>query len=58
MISIGGRDNDVAWVQGKADFQDTVNILDLNTMTWKDEYDADADEYDSPTLVKDWYRGG
>lgn len=58
MISIGGRDKGVDWVQGKADFQDTVNILDLNTMTWKDEYDADADEYDSPKLVKDWYRGG
>lgn len=58
MISIGGRDKDVDWVQGKADFQDTVNILDLNTMGWKDEYDADADDYESPQVVRDWYQGG
>ncbi|KAF9775284.1 hypothetical protein IL306_006652 [Fusarium sp. DS 682] len=59
MISVGGikwgkdegwRDKD-PWTQG-------IGILDLPSLTWSSEYDADAEDYESPKVVKEWYQSG
>ncbi|KAF5684575.1 kelch repeat protein [Fusarium circinatum] len=57
MLSIGGnnwgkhegwKDKD-PWTQG-------IGILDLPSLTWSSEYDAEAEDYESPKVVKDWYQ--
>ncbi|KAF5254883.1 hypothetical protein FANTH_379 [Fusarium anthophilum] len=57
MLSIGGnnwgknegwKDKD-PWTQG-------IGILDLPSLTWSSEYDAEAADYESPKVVKDWYQ--
>ncbi|KIV93066.1 hypothetical protein PV10_04311 [Exophiala mesophila] len=57
MISIGGRfpssrqplgfDRD-PWVGG-------VGVFDMTSFTWTDSYNASAEVYDSPKVVKDYY---
>ncbi|PNP73543.1 hypothetical protein FNYG_13137 [Fusarium nygamai] len=59
MLSIGGnnwgknegwKDKD-PWTQG-------VGILYLPSLTWSSEYDAEAEGYESPKVVKGWYQSG
>lgn len=35
-----------------------LGVFDLSTLTWSDRFDADADEYDAPDVVKEWYNQG
>ena len=58
MMTIGGRNKTVKWVKGQANFQDTIHILDLPTMSWKDTYDAEASDYYTPDSVRKWYDEG
>lgn len=37
------------WVGG-------IGILDITTLEWKSGYEADGGDYDSPQIVKDWYK--
>ena len=37
-------------------FLQGLGIFDLTEMQWKDKYDADAPPYESPDVVKAWYR--
>jgi Kelch motif len=39
------RDN---WTQG-------IGVFDMTTLQWKDSYDADAEAYVTPEVVKSWY---
>lgn len=39
------------WKQG-------INVFDLPTLSWKSSYDPDADAYESPQVVQDWYGNG
>lgn len=39
------------WSQG-------LGVFDLTAMQWMDHFDPDADAYDSPSPIKDWYTGG
>ncbi|KAJ4270495.1 hypothetical protein NW762_002182 [Fusarium torreyae] len=59
MLSIGGNDNiqKGGW-RDKDPWKQGIGILDLPSMTWSNEYDADASKYDSPEVVKNWYSGG
>ncbi|KAF5574015.1 kelch repeat [Fusarium pseudoanthophilum] len=59
MLSIGGnnwgknegwKDKD-PWTQG-------IGILDLPSLTWSGEYNAEAEGYKLPKVVKDWYENG
>ena len=56
MIVVGGMDisrweTTDKWEQG-------LGIFDMNSLQWKDSYDADAGAYESPGIVRDWYANG
>ena len=60
MVSIGGLNYDItspdrnssdSWHQG-------IGIFDLPSLTWSDSYNAHAEDYDSPDVVKAWYQEG
>ncbi|KAK4172368.1 hypothetical protein QBC36DRAFT_247700 [Triangularia setosa] len=60
MITVGGYDETFSpdyWVN-----QDTwsngLGVFDLTEMKWSDGYDAAAEEYKSPAVVKAWYSQG
>ncbi|KAF4954315.1 hypothetical protein FGADI_5338 [Fusarium gaditjirri] len=59
MVSIGGNDwgKDEGW-RDKDPWTQGIGILDLPSMAWSNEYDADAEDYESPKVVKDWYTNG
>ncbi|KAK4171211.1 hypothetical protein QBC36DRAFT_340409 [Triangularia setosa] len=55
VVSIGGtapgwREPDMA-PQG-------LMVFDMSSMTWKYDYDANAGDYESPQVIKDWYKNG
>lgn len=39
------------WSQG-------LGVLDLPSLSWKHQYDADAGDYEPPQAVADWYANG
>lgn len=39
-------------------WEKAVGILDLTELTWTSGYDADALDYDTPDIVKQWYNDG
>ncbi|GAW24627.1 hypothetical protein ANO14919_142180 [Xylariales sp. No.14919] len=61
MLSMGGVDGENRtftapttadpWTYG-------IGILDMTELKWTDSYDAEAPDYDSPAVVKDWYDAG
>ncbi|KAI0426685.1 hypothetical protein F5Y09DRAFT_56391 [Xylaria sp. FL1042] len=61
MLSMGGVDGENRtftapttadpWTYG-------IGILDMTELRWTDSYDADAADYDSPAVVKQWYNDG
>ncbi|CAL8578698.1 hypothetical protein XPA_004469 [Xanthoria parietina] len=57
MLSIGGRDpTDVYNDTTSADpFLQGLGIFDLTNMQWSDGYNADAEPYETPAVVKAWY---
>lgn len=57
MLSIGGSNPESGW-DWPDHFPQGLGILDLADLTWGSDYDADADEYDSPKVVQDWYAQG
>jgi hypothetical protein len=62
MISIGGVDAGLAtnykyWTQPDPMLQG-LGVFDLSAMVWRDGYDNNAADYNSPQAVKDWYRQG
>ncbi|KAI7759045.1 hypothetical protein LZL87_010040 [Fusarium oxysporum] len=59
MVSIGGNNwgKDEGWID-KDPWTQGIGILDLPSMAWSSEYDADAEDYESPKVVKDWYQNG
>jgi hypothetical protein len=42
----------------KDTFSQGLGIFDMTDMVWKDSYDANASDYQSPEVVKDWYAAG
>ncbi|KAI1421022.1 hypothetical protein F5Y12DRAFT_67382 [Xylaria sp. FL1777] len=61
MLSMGGVDGENRtftapttadpWTYG-------LGVLDMTELKWTDSYDADAADYDSPAVVKQWYDDG
>lgn len=50
----GGANNYMVpdvWSQG-------LGVLDLPSLSWKSQYDADAGQYEPPQVVSDWYTNG
>lgn len=61
MLSIGGINSRLG-IPGQWEDKDPrpqgLGIFDLSEMSWRDSYDADADEYRSPGVVSSWYEDG
>ncbi|KAF5648931.1 kelch repeat [Fusarium sp. NRRL 52700] len=59
MLSIGGNNwgKDEGW-KDKDPWTQGIGILDLPSLTWSSEYDAEAEDHESPKVVKDWYENG
>ena len=36
----------------------SIGIFDLTDLVWKSEYDADAGDYQTPDVIKQWYDDG
>lgn len=53
MIVVGGNDNPV-W--NKEDpFKQGLGVLSLNTLEWKEGFEAHSTKYQGPRVVRDWY---
>jgi hypothetical protein len=58
MLVIGGVDYSLGY---PGDWQETdpnaqgLSILDLTSLSWVDQYDAEAEPYQSSQEVEDWY---
>ncbi|KAG4273344.1 kelch repeat protein [Fusarium proliferatum] len=59
MLSIGGNNwgKDEGW-KDKDPWTQGIGILDLPGLTWSSDYNAEAEDYESPKVVKDWYQSG
>lgn len=57
MLVSGGLTGEWDWSEPDP-WAQALGIFDLNTWGWSDKYDADADAYDSPDTIMDWYSGG
>ena len=58
MLSIGGystTDNNLGHLSTDR-FSQGLGIFDLTAMQWSDSYDANAEPYQTPDVVKAWYR--
>lgn len=63
MISIGGLGANVGgtdpWLIGGPDpFARGLGVFDLTALQWADKFDADAEDYQSPSVVNQWYSSG
>lgn len=57
MLVSGGLTGEWDWTVPDP-WAQALGIFDLNTWGWSDKYDADADVYDSPDTIMNWYSGG
>lgn len=58
MLSIGGHpfvDNNLG-IYTRDPFAQGLGIFDMTDLQWKSRYDADAEDYKTPPVIKDWYR--
>ncbi|KAF5679866.1 kelch repeat [Fusarium denticulatum] len=59
MLSIGGNNwgKDEGW-KGKDPWTQGIGILDLPSLAWSSDHDAEAEDHQSPKVVRDWYQSG
>ncbi|KAL8636037.1 MAG: hypothetical protein Q9226_009297 [Calogaya cf. arnoldii] len=57
MLSIGGKNpTDILVNATNTDpFLQGLGVFDLTAMRWSDRYNADAESYETPAVVKAWY---
>lgn len=55
LFSIGGMGKALSH-QERGEWTQGVGVLDLTTMSWADSFDPNSKQYESPQVVKDWYR--
>ncbi|KAI4272136.1 MAG: hypothetical protein LQ337_005505 [Flavoplaca oasis] len=57
MLSIGGQDptNEYNDTFTPDPFSQGLGIFDLTNLRWSDRYNADAEPYETPAVVKAWY---
>ncbi|KAL2874548.1 hypothetical protein SGCOL_010322 [Colletotrichum sp. CLE4] len=61
MLSIGGTDASLGFPNSLTDpdpWSLGLGIFDMTEMVWLDRYDSQAQPYESPDLVKQWYAQG
>ena len=56
MLSIGGKEMSAKWTSKDTSPQG-LGVFDMTALTWSNDgaYDADLDDYESPSVVQDWY---
>lgn len=57
MLSVGGTDGKTAW-SGADPWPRGLGLFDMVDWTWKNDYDADAKEYETAKTIQDWYQEG
>lgn len=63
LLSFGGIrirsafDDDETWTN-RDPFPRGIGIFDMNTLEWRDSYDADAGNYTTSGRIKSWYNEG
>jgi hypothetical protein len=57
MLSLGGLTAEWDWADSDT-WAQALGIFDLNTWEWSDKYDADADAYETPDTIVEWYESG
>lgn len=56
MLTSGGVSHEGEGRWGEDDpWQYALGIFDLTELVWKDEYDAKAEDYETPDMIRDWY---
>ncbi|OTB19672.1 hypothetical protein K445DRAFT_313450 [Daldinia sp. EC12] len=61
MLSYGGIDADPGLGSHNMTpdpWKQSLGIYDMSEMIWKDSYDVNAADYESPAVVRDWYAQG
>ena len=57
MLSVGGVLSEWDW-ENPDPWRYTMGVFDMTQLEWKDKYEADADDYESPEMIKSWYDKG
>lgn len=57
MLSTGGISHNFEFDDGDP-WPHAIGVFDLTDLVWKDRYDAEAEDYEPPQMVKDWYNDG
>lgn len=57
MIVVGGGSDFSKWDDSDP-WDNGLGVLDMTKLEWLSEFDPDAEQYDSPQMVKDWYNAG
>lgn len=59
VLSTGGvpSSNSSAWAEDDP-WPYGLGIFDMTDLEWKDGYDADAGDYETPEIIRNWYSDG
>jgi len=61
LLSVGGTDGSLGFPNSLLDpdpWRQGLGVFDMTRMAWSDGYRADAEAYDSPAIVREWYAQG
>ncbi|KAJ0160036.1 hypothetical protein CTA2_8664, partial [Colletotrichum tanaceti] len=55
MLSVGGSDGQTGW-SGVDPWPQGLGLFDMTDWVWKTDYDANAKEYETSSIIRDWYK--
>ncbi|KAK1974288.1 hypothetical protein LZ30DRAFT_416493 [Colletotrichum cereale] len=55
MLSVGGTDGQTAWSTVDP-WPQGLGLFDMTDWTWKTDYDANAEAYETSSIIRDWYK--
>lgn len=53
----GGINKERTWSTSDP-WRHSLGIFDMTTLEWSSSFNANADDYESPQVVQDWYNSG
>jgi hypothetical protein len=53
----GGIDENRVWATSDP-WRHSLGVFDMTTLEWSSSFNANADDYESPQVVQDWYNSG
>lgn len=54
MISTGGVGSEWDW-KDQDPWRHSIGVFDMTDLEWKDRFDSDAEGYQTPQMIRDWY---